>query len=100
MMTPEADEYLMHRRRRPEGVPIDQLGELGYLCPRLHGGPALDWSEWQEHLWCYECGIDWESSKCPKMRPAGISDDIWERMNKGLPFKPVVLPGNYPWTNW
>jgi hypothetical protein len=101
MMTLEADEYLMHRRKRPVGgIAIDQPGELGYLCPRLHGGPALEWSEWADHLWCYTCGVDWPSSECPKMRPAGMSDKVWELVNRHLPFTPVILPGPYPWTDW
>ena len=103
-MTPEADEYLMHRRKRDVGdghiIAFDEPGVLGYLCPRGHGGPALTWSEWADHIWCYTCGIDWESKSCPKMRPAWTNDETWALINKNLPFTPVILPGDYPWTDW
>lgn len=89
------------RTRRPtDGVAFDEPGVLGYLCPKLHGGGDLTWSEWEEHLWCYKCEIDYPSKDCPKQRPGWMSDEIWEMVNSGLPFKPVILPGPYPWTDW
>jgi hypothetical protein len=100
-VTPEADAYLMHRRKRPtDGIAFDEPGVLGYLCPRGHGGPALTWSEWEEHIWCYDCGLDWQSSECLKMRPEWCSDEVWGLINKRLPFTPTILPGVYPWKEW
>ena len=63
--------------------------ELGYRC-RL-GHSDLTWSEFAEHVWCYECEKDYH-----------YADDcilIKDEFNPtGLPKQPIVIKGIKNWT--
>lgn len=36
---------------------IDEPQELGYRCPKGHAN--ITWSEFKEHIWCYNCKKDY-----------------------------------------
>lgn len=64
---------------RPSGTPIDGPFELGYKCPKGHAD--IDWSEFNNHLWCYECKVDYLSFDCPIKRPCWMSKKQWSCYN-------------------
>lgn len=88
--------------RRPEGLAIDQPGELGYQCPHCGRGNVLDgpgfnaddltWSEWASHLWCYHCEKDIPTAQCPIRKQRWMSDEWFAKFIAGLPFKAIVVP--------
>ena len=83
------------RRDLPEGaVPFDQPQELGYICPKGHGGDYLTWSEFKEHIWCYKCQRDYHyAADCQLRRLCWMNDRQWRDFLKRLPMKPKILDG-------
>src|SRR4030043_400158 len=39
--------------------------ELGWVCP-IDAIHEITWSEFQQHIWCYECRKDYFTLLCPK----------------------------------
>lgn len=80
--------------RRPTGQPFDYPQELGYICPKEHGGDWLAWSEFKEHIWCYKCKKDYHYAlDCQLKRMCWYSDEQWNAFRNSLPMKPIVLDG-------
>lgn len=72
--------------RFPEGragTILDEPFELGFKCPRDH--THITWSEFREHVWCYECKMDYHYSICPIQRPCWMKAKLWR-----------IMYGNYP----
>lgn len=46
---------------RPQGNGLFSPKEMGYRCPKGHSN--IDWSEFNEHIWCYECKKDYHYAK-------------------------------------
>lgn len=73
---------------RGSGVALFAPQELGYRC-RL-GHSDLNWSEFAEHIWCYECKKDYH-----------YADDcvlVEDEFNpEGLPKQPIVIKGIENW---
>jgi hypothetical protein len=64
---------------------IDQPSELGYSCLKgKHGEHEITWSEFNQHIWCYKCNIDYLSFDCPIKRPCWMKKELWK------------IYGNYP----
>jgi len=68
---------------RPIGTAFDEPFELGYKCPLCHTN--ITWSEFNDHIWCYKCKIDYLSFDCPITRPCWMNKRTWDK-----------LYGNYP----
>jgi len=79
--------------RRPEGVALFEPMEYGYRCPEGHCGAAIYWSEFKEHIWCYECKLDYPTETCLIQRPSWMSIKDFRDFLDKLPFKPKVLAG-------
>jgi len=80
--------------RRPAGQPLDYPQELGYICPKGHGGDWLTWSEFNEHIWCYKCKKDYHyTADCQLRRMCWMSDEQWQEFIARLPMKPKILEG-------
>jgi len=79
--------------RRAGGQPLFEPFELGYRCPQGHKGDSITWSEFNEHIWCFKCQLDYLSMDCPMQRPGWMKPDDFKRDIAKLPFKPKVLPG-------
>ena len=47
---------------RPDGTPIDFPQEIGYRCPSGHS--SLQWSEFNKHIWCDKCKMDFFYADC------------------------------------
>lgn len=61
------------------GVTIfDEPFELGYKCPKGHAN--ITWSEFKEHIWCYDCKLDYLSFECPIKRPCWMNKEIWNNL--------------------
>ena len=78
---------------RPSGQPLDCPSELGYICPKGHGGDYLSWSEFKEHIWCWECMIDYLYADCMLKRMCWMSDKQWEDFLSDLDEKPQIIEG-------
>lgn len=50
---------------RPEGISIFEPMELGWLCP-INKQHEITWSEFNDHIWCYQCKKDYFTLLCPK----------------------------------
>ncbi len=79
--------------KRGKGRPIDEPQELGYGCPKGHRLDHITWSEFNGHIWCYKCQIDYPSKDCPIQRPCFMSDEQWNGFIQRLPFKATVIDG-------
>ena len=53
------DEQLAKKygRRKTGGIPLFEPQELGYRCSKGHS--YITWSEFKDHIWCYECNQDY-----------------------------------------
>lgn len=69
---------------RGYGTPLFEPQEHGYRCPRGHAN--ITWSEFKEHIWCYDCEMDFHYAKDCIM----ISDDY---NPKKLPMQPFMIHG-------
>ena len=50
---------------RPNGIAIFEPIELGWLCP-VDKHHETTWSEFKQHIWCYQCEKDYFTLLCPK----------------------------------
>jgi hypothetical protein len=50
---------------KPFGIAIFDPMELGWVCP-IDKSHRIDWSEFNCHVWCYECRKDYFTLLCPK----------------------------------
>jgi len=80
-------------RRRTSAVSLFEPCEWGYRCPARHRAEFITWSEFNEHIWCKKCGLDYPSSDCPMQRPSWMDPDEFKQFVERLPFKPQILPG-------
>ena len=83
------------RRNLPKGsIIFDQPFELGYQCPKGHKGENLVFSEFNDHIWCYECKKDYHyAADCRLKRMCWMSDEQWKDFIARLPMKPRILEG-------
>ena len=81
--------------RRQTGVTaLDDPQELGYICPKGHGGDYLTWSEFKDHIWCCKCQVDYHyATDCQLKRMWWMSDEQWRVFVAVLPMKPKILEG-------
>jgi len=85
--------------KRSSGIAIDLPQELGYICPKGHGMDYLTWSEFNEHIWCYECKVDYHyANDCKIKRMCWMSEKFFTDFINRLPIKPQVIEGiqHYP----
>jgi len=50
---------------RPSGIAIFEPMELGWVCP-IKPEHEIGWSEFNKHIWCYQCKKDYFTLLCPK----------------------------------
>lgn len=50
---------------RKEGIALFEPMELGWVCP-INKKHDITWSEFNQHIWCYECEKDYFTLLCPK----------------------------------
>ena len=83
-------------RRAGAGIPLIEACELGYECPKGHYDPSGNpvFSEFESHLFCFECQDDYPTEECPIQRPSWQKQDEFDRFVTGLPFKAIVKPGS------
>jgi len=48
-----------------DAIILFDAAELGWLCP-VDPAHDITWSEFNEHIWCYDCQKDYFSLLCPK----------------------------------
>lgn len=73
-------------------IPLFEPGEFGYQCPMGHSGDNITWSEFNDHLWCDKCKMDYPTERCPIARPCWMSDKDWLQHLRQLSFTPIILP--------
>jgi hypothetical protein len=95
MASPTLTDQQLARQfgRRGPGQPLFEPQEFGYRCPKGHGGDHITWSEFKEHIWCYQCKLDYPSKDCPIQRPSCMSRKDFNAFVRRLPFKPQIIPG-------
>ena len=72
--------------RRVDGIPIFEPQELGYRCPQGHAN--LTFSEFVDHIWCYECKKDFHyADDCVLIEN--------KYMPKNLPKQPRIIVGRF-----
>ena len=61
--------------KRSPGIALFEPLELGWNCPtgETHD---LTWSEFNDHIWCYDCQKDYFSLLCPKHENVFTSKSI------------------------
>lgn len=96
MLSPTlTDRQLAKRygRRTTGAVSLFEPFEWGYRCPAGHRGGLITWSEFNEHIWCQRCQLDYHSSTCPMQRQSWMDPKGFREFVSRLPFKPKILPG-------
>lgn len=88
-----AEKLAEKHGRRSGGQPLFEPFELGYRCPQGHKGECITWSEFNEHIWCFKCQLDYPSKDCPMQRPGWMKPEDFKRDISKFPFKAKVLPG-------
>ena len=72
--------------RPTDGIPLFGPQELGWNCPEGHYD--LDWSEFIDHIWCYQCNKDYLSLLCKKeVNPCTTLDIVEEEL---IQMKPLM----------
>ena len=61
--------------KRPEGQPLFEPAELGWVCP-INPSHEITWSEFSAHLWCYDCLMDYFTLLCPKQMNPFTTENI------------------------
>lgn len=61
--------------RRPEGISIFEPQELGWVCP-IDAKHTITFSEFREHIWCYNCDMDYFTLLCPKILTPETTEKI------------------------
>jgi hypothetical protein len=84
LLEPEA-----YGKRPTDGMGLFEPQELGYRCPEGHA--HITWSEFNEHIWCYECEKDFHYAK-----QCVLVED--ECNPKNLPEQPRIIKGVKNWT--
>ena len=74
---------------------LDAPYELGFFCPKGHGGKLITWSEFKNDIWCYECKVDYLSFDCPIQRPCWMGKDYWEKWYIKGDHRFIILKGRY-----
>ena len=90
-----SDEELRktYGERSPKGaVPLFEPSEFGYRCPMGHYEDCLTWSEFNEHLWCERCNLDYPTERCPIAKPCWMNEKDWLEFIRKLPWTPIILP--------
>lgn len=65
--------------RRPTGaISLFYPMELGWVCP-VDKHHELAWSEFKDHLWCWQCKMDYFSLLCPKKMNPFTTEDILKK---------------------
>lgn len=81
-------------RRQTGAQLLDEPQELGYICPKGHGGDYLTWSEFKDFIWCRKCQTDYHyAADCQLKRMCWMTDEQWEGFVGRLPTKPTILEG-------
>jgi len=52
-------------RRSGGGTALFEPVELGWLCP-IDETHEIAWSEFNSHIWCFNCSMDYFTLLCPK----------------------------------
>ena len=81
------------RKTRPGLIILNEPSEEGYQCPKEHKMNEITWSEFNEHIWCYVCKIDYPSKDCLMQRLCGETPKQFKTFISGLPFKPQIIKG-------
>ena len=61
------DEQLKEKfgLRITDAIPLFEPAELGWNCP-INKHHKIVWSEFEKHIWCYDCQKDYFTLLCPK----------------------------------
>lgn len=93
-MTDEQIAKKFGRRDLPRGaVILNEPSEEGYQCPKGHKMGEITWSEFNEHIWCYVCQVDYPSKDCPMKRPCWETPKQFKEFIGRLPFIPEIIKG-------
>jgi hypothetical protein len=77
------------KRKNAGATPLFAPQELGYRCPEGHAN--LEFSEFNDHIWCYECEKDFHYAKeCVLIKD--------KHNPKNLPEQPRRITGIDNWT--
>lgn len=57
------------------GTPLFAPIELGWVCP-INDHHETEWSEFRDHLWCYDCEKDYFILICPKIVNPYASEEV------------------------
>ena len=63
---------------RLSGTALFDPLELGWVCPenRTH---RITWSEFNKHIWCHNCEMDYFTFLCPKMMNPFTTPGIFQK---------------------
>lgn len=82
-------KYGFRLKKREAVQPLDNPAELGYRCPKGHSN--IDWSEFKEHIWCYQCKMDYHyADDCVLIK--------YKHNPKDLPKQPRIITGIANWS--
>ena len=61
--------------KRVEGIPLFDAFELGWACPK-NSKHRITYSEFRDHIWCYDCKKDFFSLLCKKQMNPFTTENI------------------------